>query len=129
MVAFHLLCSGGKNVVQLMIEVPDELAVRLKPLQNRLVDILELGLRELAPGSHPLHNAVVDFLASGPTPQEIVHFRPSEDDIVRVRELLEKNQAGLLTESEQAELDQYETLDYLMTLVKARARLHLGRTA
>jgi hypothetical protein len=116
-------------MVQLMIEVPDDLAVRLTPVQNRLVDILELGLRELAPGPYPLHNEVVDFLASGPSPQEIVRFRPSENDIARVRELLEKNQAGLLTESEQAELDQYETLDYFMTLVKARARLHLGRAA
>lgn len=36
-------------MTQLTIEIPDELAVRLQPVQNRMSDILELGLRQLQP--------------------------------------------------------------------------------
>ncbi len=113
-------------MAELTIEIPDELAARLRPVQDRLAEIIELGLRELAPAQHGLYNEVIEFLASGPTPQQIVTFRPSQEAQERVAELLEKNRAGMLTPAEQAELDQYEELDYLMTLVKARARQHLA---
>lgn len=33
--------------MQIKVEVPDELAMRLSPLQEQLPQILELGLREL----------------------------------------------------------------------------------
>lgn len=111
-------------MVEMTIQVPDELASRLQPVQDRLVEIIELGLREIEPARHKLHNEVIEFLASGPSPQAIVHFRPSPQAQARVTELLEKNRAGALTPDEEAELDQYEELDYFMTLVKAQARQH-----
>ena len=116
-------------MVQLTIEVPEELAFRLQPLQNRLVEIIELGLREITPAQYTLHSEIIEFLASGPTPQDIVAFQPSEEVTARVTKLLEKNKDGTLTTAEEAELDQYETLDYLMTLVKAKARLHRAQAA
>jgi hypothetical protein len=88
-----------------------------------------LGLREITPAEYGLHNEIIKFLASGPTPQEIIAFHPSEDVSGRVNELLDKNREGILTATERAELDQYETLDYLITLVKAQARLHLAQAA
>jgi len=112
-------------MVQLTIDVAEELATRLQPVQNRLVDILELGLRGMLSGEHPLQPEVAEFLASSPTVQELVCFRPSETVANRVNELLKRNRQGLLTDVEQAELDQYETIDYLMSLVKAKARLRL----
>lgn len=116
-------------MVQLTIEVPEELAFRLQPLQNRLVEIIEVGLREITPAEYGLHSEIIEFLASGPKPQEIVAFQASESATSRVNELLDKNREDTLTAAERAELDQYETLDYLMTLVKARARLYLTRAA
>lgn len=115
-------------MVELTIQIPDELAVRLQPVRDRLAEIIELGLRELAPSQYGLYREIIEFLASGPRPQDIVAFRPSAQAQARVTELLDKNRAGTLTSTEQSELDQYESLDYLMTLVKVRARQHLVET-
>ena len=116
-------------MVELTVQIPDNLALRLRPVQNRLVEIIELGLREIMPARYGLYNEVIGFLSSGPTPQAIVAFRPSAQVQARVAELLDKNRAGTLTRDEQAELDQYEGLDYPMTLVKARARQRLAAAA
>ncbi|MBI1880063.1 MAG: hypothetical protein HYR94_17900 [Chloroflexi bacterium] len=113
-------------MVELTIQIPDDLALRLNPVRNRLTEIIELGLREFVPAQNRLSSEVVEFLASGPSPQIIVDFHPSIEAQTRVSELLSKNQTGTLTPAERAELDQYENLDYLMTLVKAHARRHLA---
>ncbi len=112
-------------MVELTIQIPDELALRLRPVRNRLTEIIELGLREIGQVQNALSSEVIEFLASGPSPQAIIDFRPSTEAQARVSELLDKNQASGLTPSEQAELDQYESLDYFMTLIKAQARRHL----
>ncbi len=109
-------------MIELTVQIPNELALRLQPVQGRLTEIIELGLREMTQAQYGLYSEVIEFLASGPTSQAIVAFRPSAEAQARVTQLLDKNQAGTLTSSEQEELDQYERLDYLMTLVKARAR-------
>jgi len=116
-------------MVQLTIEAPEALAVRLKPIQHRLIDVLELGLRELNPSGYALSEEVIEFLASGPTPDEIIDFRPSLGIIERVHDLLDKNQENKLSAEEEEELDEYERLDYLMTLIKARAQLHSDQVA
>jgi len=123
----HHTCIWEKErhmMVELTIQIPNELASRLQPVQDRLAEVIELGLREMAPAQYGLHNEVIEFLASGPTPRAIIAFRPSAQAQARVAELLDKNRAGALTPTEQAELDQYENLDFLMTPVKARADEH-----
>lgn len=112
--------------MQLTIEIPEELTFRLRPVQDRLLEIIELGLREISPAQSGLHGEVIEFLASGPRAERIISFQPSQEATARVGELLDKNRTGVLTPAESAELDQYETLDYMVTLIKARARLHLA---
>ena len=114
-------------MVELTIQIPDELAQRLQPMQNRLAEVIELGLREMAQTQRGVPGEVIEFLASGPSPRAIIDFRPSAEAQARVSELLNKNQTGTLTPAEQAELDQYESLDYIMTLVKAQARRRLTK--
>ncbi len=113
-------------MVELTIQIPDDLALQLQPMQNRLPEIIELGLREITRSQTGLHSEVIEFLAGGPDPQAIINFRPSLEAQTRITELLTKNQSGALSSDEQAELDQYENLDYLMTLVKAQARRRLS---
>lgn len=112
-------------MTQITVEIPNDLAQRLRPVQNRLPEIIEIGLRELTSSKSYFQNEIIDFLANGPSPEEIVAFRPSEKSIAHARELLDKNQSGSLTPTEKNELDRYEEIDYLMTLVKARARKKL----
>lgn len=113
-------------MAELTIQIPDNLALRLQPMRDRLIEIIELGLREITDAQYGLHNEVIEFLASGPPPKAIIDFRPSAEAQARVTELLNKNRAGTLSPDEQVEFGQYENLDYIMTLVKARARQHLS---
>ena len=114
------------------LELPDELALRLNPLRNHLpnllYEILEPGSSKTGPRiiktgvMYPAYQAMIDFLASGPTPGQIITHRPSTIFQERLAELLNKNREEDLTEAESAELDSYEQIDDLMSLLKARAQ-------
>lgn len=68
------------------------------------------------------YEEVVDFIAAGTTPQNVIAFRPSEESQARVADLLAREKNGELTPSEKSELDHYLQIEHLMRLAKARAR-------
>ena len=70
---------------------------------------------------------IVDFFARGPSPEEILSFRPSPETQERVRELLELNSADELTEDDALELEWFGQLEHLMQLVKARAHKYVKK--
>lgn len=74
---------------------------------------------------HPVYEEVIEFIASGATPQQVVDFRPSEALQVRVRDLLIGQSLDELTIEEQAELSQFLMLEHVMRLAKVRARTKL----
>ncbi len=113
-------------MIELTIQIPDDLACQLQPVQNHLPEIIRIGLHKFVPTNNLLYTEVIEFLAGGPPPQSIINFRPSIQAQTRVNHLLLKNQTHGLSAEEQTELDYYEQLDYLMTLVKAKARQHLS---
>ncbi|MCU0479952.1 MAG: hypothetical protein MUE54_01920 [Anaerolineae bacterium] len=61
-------------------------------------------------------------MISAPTPQAIIDFRVSDGTQMRVGELLTKNREGMLTVDERAELDQFEQINHLMSMMKIYAR-------
>lgn len=65
---------------------------------------------------------VVEFLARAPSREDIAAFRLSPGARERLRALLERNAAGLLTVDEQRELDQIVLLDDIISLIRARAQ-------
>lgn len=69
----------------------------------------------------PLYTEILDFLASQPSHQDILAFKVSPEAQARLRELLDRSRDGLLTEAETQELDDYQQLEHLMILLKARA--------
>jgi hypothetical protein len=71
--------------------------------------------------SLPFYEHVLDFLANGPSPQEIVDFRPPADVLSRFSELLEASRERNLTAAEQEELDHYIQIDRMVSLIKAKA--------
>lgn len=122
------------SVAQLTIQIPDELAQRLEPLQSRLPELLWLLLdsdsiqtREQSKASTAtieipqVYQEVLDFLIKRPTPEEILAFKVSHNTQLRLQELLEKNRIGTINSTEIAELDVYEQLEHMMILLKARA--------
>jgi hypothetical protein len=66
---------------------------------------------------------IADFLASGPSLEEMLQFRPSPQAQAHAEELLAKLKDGTLSPDERAELDQFEQVERLMRFVKARIRV------
>lgn len=69
-----------------------------------------------------VYEEVVDFIASGTTPDSVVHFHPSESVKERVSDLISREKTAELSEEEKSELDLYMQLEHIMRLAKARAR-------
>ena len=67
-----------------------------------------------------LTEEVAEFLAGGPSPEDMARFHLSNEAQRRVRALLDKNEDGALTPDEIAELDEITLLDQLFTLIRAR---------
>lgn len=73
----------------------------------------------------PAYREIVDFIAAGTTPQDLVAFRPSDAAKDRVDDLIFGEKMTGLTDEETAELNHYLQLEHLMRLAKARARHYL----
>ncbi|MEM9218120.1 MAG: hypothetical protein AAGD25_27730 [Cyanobacteria bacterium P01_F01_bin.150] len=119
-------------MAQITINVPDDLARRLEPLQGQLPALFTQFVERAIfppPAESALQMAqspttcqeVLDFLISRPTPQDILNFRVSEQSQSRLQELLQKNRNTDLSNEDRAELDLYEQLDSLMGLLKVNA--------
>jgi hypothetical protein len=112
---------------RLYIEVPDALLLELEQLQVQLLILLSqwaiVAKGAKLPGGLPgsAHQEVLRFLVSQPAPIDILQFKVSETAQVGLRELLERNKNGSLSEEEIAELDSYEQLDQLMQMLKVQA--------
>lgn len=71
------------------------------------------------------YDEILDFLAAGTTPESIANFRPSDEAVARVRELIERRSEEKLSAIENEELEEYLRLEHLMIMAKARAQLRL----
>ena len=71
------------------------------------------------------YEEIVDFFARGPSPVEVVAFRPSEETLDRVRYLLDRNAAYELTIEEAEELECMGEVEHFMQMVKARAQAYI----
>jgi hypothetical protein len=105
----------------------DELAARLRPVQDRLPQILELGLRELqaAPPQFEGLGDVLETLARLPSPREILALRPSPALQERISALVDKLRKGGLSEEEERDWQKYSYIEHLVRIAKAQAALQL----
>jgi hypothetical protein len=71
------------------------------------------------------YEEVVDFIAAGTSPQNVVAFRPSETAKERVADLIQREKTTSLSPDEKSELDHYMQLEHLMRLAKARAHRYV----
>lgn len=72
------------------------------------------------------YEEVVDFIASGTSPDAVATFRPSDAVRKRVSYLIHCEKTEGLTQEETSELDHYMQLEHLMRLAKARARKYVS---
>ncbi|HEY9829142.1 MAG TPA: hypothetical protein V6D26_01095 [Stenomitos sp.] len=67
----------------------------------------------------------MEFLATLPTPEEIIALRPSESLQAQISSLLDKNRTQGLTPTESQIWEQYQYLEHLIRMAKAKAYLKL----
>jgi hypothetical protein len=118
------------GVMQILVDVPDELGLRLAPMHEQLPQILELGLRGLNANVQQGFSGLADileFLAGLPSPQEILALKPSADLQAEVQRLIEKTKGQGLSEEEERRWQQYEYIEHLMRMAKAKALLKSAR--
>jgi hypothetical protein len=100
------------------VEIPDELLELVAQFRDQLPELLALSLHQPAlPAA--TYRAILEFLASNPSPAEIAAFTPPPAMQQRLRTLLERDQAGQLTTAEAGELDEFARIEHLMVMVKA----------
>jgi hypothetical protein len=113
--------------VEVTLQVSEELASRLRPVEDRLPQILELGLRELhaAPPQFEGLGDVLETLARLPSPQEIMALRPSPALQERISTLVDKQRNGGLSADEERDWQKYQYIEHLVRIAKAKAALQL----
>ena len=72
------------------------------------------------------YQEVIEFIAGGTTPKNVIAFRPSQASKERVEMLTQLKKTAELSEDENSELEHYMQLEHLMRLAKARARHYLA---
>jgi hypothetical protein len=116
-------------MMQLTFDVPDAVAARVSVVPQSLSHILMLGLRELDAESLIEFQGVADvleFLASLPTPQQILALRPSPALQDETERLLEKSRSTGLSVEEDAQWRRLEYLEHLIRKAKIRAAQRLA---
>jgi hypothetical protein len=79
--------------------------------------------------AHTVYLELIDFIAAGTTPEQVIAFRPSAAAQERVEELIAKVKENHLSSDEQAELDYFLQLEHILRVAKARAEQILARAS
>jgi hypothetical protein len=79
--------------------------------------------------AHTVYLELIDFIAAGTTPEQVIAFRPSATAQERVEELIAKAKEDHLSSDEQAELDYFFQLEHILRVAKARAEQILARAS
>lgn len=78
--------------------------------------------------SLPLYEDVLEFLAGGPSIQQVVEYRPSAVAQQRFSALLEADRQRALSLEEEEELDHYIQMDRMLSLLKAKSYRRLANS-
>ena len=73
------------------------------------------------PAIPSVYDNLLSFLVEKATPEEILAYTVPEAVATRAIDLMERNNEGLLTEGEAAELEDMRRADKLISLLKARS--------
>ena len=72
-----------------------------------------------------VYEEIVEFIAAGTNPQNLIAFRPSGAVRERVWDLVARERSSEISPEEASELSHSLQLEHIMRLAKARARRHL----
>ena len=72
-------------------------------------------------------DAVLDFLLSKPSAEDVLALRPSEQSQQRLASLLDGNRNDRLSDAEKGELERYLQLEHFVRRLKIRAQEMLAK--
>lgn len=101
------------------LDVPEQIADDLLRHQDRISEVLELGLKQLTPAPAEIYRYIFDFLFSEPKSSEILAFRPTPAMEQRLRQLVQREKDGEITDMERVELDEYERIEHFIVMLKS----------
>jgi hypothetical protein len=102
------------------LQVPEELAERIRPLRSWLATILELSLVGYRTTATATATEVIEFLSHEPSPREVLTYHASERSQTRLQRLLALNEAGLLSEEEARELEELQKIEHILVMLKSQ---------
>jgi hypothetical protein len=114
-------------MIEVTLQLPDDLALRVQRLQRWLPTVLDLSLSGFRTAATETATEVLEFLAGEPTPQAVMTYHVSERAQHRLQRLLALNSAGLLGEDEQLEIDELERIEHTLVQLKISAAEQLRR--
>lgn len=76
-----------------------------------------------------IFDVITDFLATEPSPQQIIDYFLPEDLQTRLDDLLDRNGEDQLSLAEREELDEFLKADRMFSLLKTKMKLKLKRQA
>lgn len=110
--------------MQITLEIPDDMALRLESRKDNLPQILALGLQEITANPSTDFTGlteILEFFAKLPSPQEILALHLSPSVQTEIENLLDKSRTDGLNESDQRLWQHYEFIEHLVRLAKAKA--------
>jgi len=107
-----------KSMATLMLDMPESLLKRVEPFSRWLPSILELSLIEFSTPAAVAAHEVMAFLAGNPSVNEVSSYRASAQRQARTDKLLALNRAGVISETEQQELDELLKLEHALVMLK-----------
>lgn len=116
-------------MVQVMMQLPDQLAAQVLPVRRWLPVVLELGLARFKTPAAQTSAEIVDFLLGNPTSNEVMGYHASDRSQERLQRLFALNSAGLLGEAEQAELAELEQLEHIILMLKTQTASQMKQTS
>lgn len=107
-------------MTQLTMELPDNLAARVRGMDRWLPTILEVSLLGLRTEATAVASELIQFLSSGPSAEEVLDFHISDEAQERTQRLLALNESGLLHTKENTELDELLEIERVVIALKTQ---------
>lgn len=108
----------------LTCEIPEEFSHCLPETIGGWAEVLTSGIRHQRQISSFQLNALADlteFQAGLPSPTDVMKLRPTEEVIRRTLDLLSKRSASGLSETEEAEFQEFLHMEHLVRIAKRKA--------
>ena len=114
--------------MQITLDLPEDFLSKISGLEDQLPQALTLGLEELTSRPREGFNGfaeVLEFLAGLPSPEEVLALRPSSSLQAQINQLAEQHKAEVLSAQDALLWKQYEYLEHVVRMAKAKAYLKL----